>query len=80
MLNAKALALTAGILGAVVAGGLVVVSLLTGYAADYLAMVGPLHPWYAYSYLGALILAVEHFVGCFIGGYVFGAVYNVFAK
>lgn len=80
MLNAKALAITAGIFGAVFAGGIVVVSLLTGYAADYLTLVGPLHPWYAYSYLGALILAVEHFVVCFIGAYIFGALYNVFAK
>ena len=80
MLKPKALGLTLGIFWAVMAAGMMLVSMWTGYAKEMLETFGPLHPWYSYSYLGALILAVEHFVCGLVGGALFAWVYNQFAK
>lgn len=80
MLNPKALGLTAGLVGGL--GWLVVmgVSLTTGSLDQTVMGWGALHPGFTYSWGGAVWMAVMHLVAGFVGGYVFGWVYNKLAK
>lgn len=80
MLKSKALGLTLGIFLAVCAGGMMVISLLTGWGKEMLETFGPYHPWFQYTWLGALWMAVLHFVVGFVDGWLFAWVYNKLAK
>lgn len=80
MLKPKALGLTLGIFAAVCSGGMMAISLLTGWWKDAFELFGPFHPWYQYTWLGALWMTVLHFVDGLIVGWLFALVYNQFAK
>lgn len=78
-LNPLALGLTLGVVAGVAWLVLMVVSLLTGFLDQTLQGLCSLHPRCVYDYGGAIWMAVMHLVAGFVGGYVFGWVYNLFA-
>ena len=80
MLKPNALGLTLGIFGFVMVGGMMTLSLLTGLGKPLVDLFGPMHPWYSYSYIGALWMAIMHFIACYIGGGLFAIIYNKLAK
>jgi len=54
-------------------------SLLTGRASDILTRAAALH-FASYSWGGAILMLIEHFIGGLIIGWLFAWVYNKFAK
>lgn len=79
-LNSKAFGLSVGILSGVswlLAMGF---SLLTGIGVRTLSTIGSYHPWFSYSWNGAVMMAALHLVGGFLAGLVFAALYNKLAK
>jgi len=79
-LNPKALGLTAGILLGVMAFAVVSVSVLTGYLREVVIIVGSMHPWFSYTYIGALWMGALHFLCGSIAGWVFAKIYNKLAE
>lgn len=75
-----ALGLTAGIFCGVFCIIFMLVSIWTGYAKDMLLQFGPLHPWFSYSYWGALWMGVLHFIVVGVIAYLFALVYNKLAQ
>ena len=80
MFKPKAFGISLGLLWGVWALVFMVLSLTTGYGSNVLMLVGPLHPGFAYSYLGALWMGILHFIIGYIIGHVFALVYNRFGK
>ena len=75
-LNPKALGLTLGIFMGAAALLLMAVSLLTGYQREVITIIGSLHPYFYYTYLGTLWMGVLHFACGFVVGWLFGKLYN----
>jgi hypothetical protein len=51
-------------------------SLITGIGARTLSTLGSYHPFFTYSWLGMIVIAVEHFVIGYILGWIFASLYN----
>ena len=79
-LNQKALGFTVGTLAG--AGWLLAMgfSLLTGIGVRTLSTIGSYHPWFSYSWNGAVMMVILHLVGGFLAGFVFATLYNKLAK
>lgn len=79
-LNLKAFSLATAIVVAIGTLILNVLSVLTGFAAEFFNLIAPFHPGYSNTILGAFIQALWMFAY----GYVFGAalalLYNSMAK
>ena len=54
-------------------------SLLTGRVSYVMSRAAALH-WASYSWVGALVMAIEHVIGGFILGWIFAWFYNLFVK
>ena len=82
-LSVKGLMLATGIGWALVIAvvGVFNIYLVPGYAADYLALIGALYPWYnATGTIGDLIIGVVvSFIDGLICGLIFALLYNAFA-
>lgn len=77
-LNPRALAKTVAVLAAafwLLAMGF---SLLTGVGQTTITTLGSFHPWFTYSWIGWLIIIIEHLICGYILGYIFAWVYNRF--
>jgi len=77
-LNAKALALSAGILWGLMIFLLTNISLLRGGEGEHLSRLAQFYIGYSFSFLGSLIGLVWGFVTMFIVGWVFALLYNKF--
>lgn len=78
-LSPKALALSLGILNGL---GLFILSLLaiyTGRGRDVMELFVGFAPYYEVTLGGSFVLLVEGFIDGFIGGLLFGWIYNAFA-
>lgn len=79
-LNSKAL----GCALAVFAGGFwflaMSFSLLTGAGKRTMDLLGGMHPFYSYGWLGMITLVIEHLIGGFILGWIFAWLYNKFVS
>jgi type II secretory pathway component PulF len=75
-LNAKALALSAGILWGLLIFLLTNISLLRGGEGEHLSRLSQFYIGYSFSFLGSLIGLVWGFVTMFIVGWVFAWLYN----
>ena len=75
-LNAKALALSAGILWGLLIFLLTNISLLRGGEGEHLSRLSQFYIGYSFSFLGSLIGLVWGFVTMFIVGWVFTWLYN----
>ena len=75
-LNAKALALSAGILWGLMIFLLTNISLLRGGEGEHLSRLSQFYIGYSFSFLGSLIGLVWGFVTMFIVGWVFAWLYN----
>lgn len=75
-LNPKALGLTLGMLAGAGWFLLMAFSLTTGAGQLAVSFLGPLHPFFRYDWVGAVIMAVEHFIYGFIAGWIFARLYN----
>jgi hypothetical protein len=80
MLNAKALALSAGILWGLVVFITTIMSLTTGYGRTLMETYGSVHPGYDISITGAFVGLVYAFVCAAIGTYALVWLYNRFEK
>lgn len=78
--NAKVLGLTVGILSALWWLLAMTFSLLTGIGEITLTTLGSFHPFFSYSWLGMIIIVIEHLIGGFICGWIFAKVYNSLVK
>jgi len=78
-LNAKALALSAGILWGLMIFLLTNISLLRGGEGEHLSRLAQFYIGYSFSFLGSLIGLVWGFVTMFIVGWVFALLYNKFS-
>ncbi|MCX6702268.1 MAG: hypothetical protein NTW60_00095 [Candidatus Wolfebacteria bacterium] len=80
MLNPKAL----GCALSVLAGGfwflVMTFSLLADYWMRPITTLGPLHPFFSFTWMGMVIIVIEHLIGGFIVGWLFAKVYNKFAR
>ncbi len=78
-LNSKAF----GYATAVLIGGFWLVamgfSLLTGIGHTTISILGGLHPFFHYSWGGLVVIVIQHSIGGFILGWLFGWLYNKFA-
>ena len=79
-LNAKAFALAAGVLWGAGIALLTILSLMSGYAQDFLGAVAKLYPWYHVSVVGIVVGFIDGFLDGFIGCYIFAWLYNRWAK
>ncbi|MBI3638607.1 hypothetical protein HY227_02585 [Candidatus Wolfebacteria bacterium] len=79
-LNSKALGYAVGVF----TGGLWLIfmafSLLTGIGETTITTFGLFHPFFSYSWIGLVIIVVEHLIGGFILGWIFAQLYNKFSK
>jgi type II secretory pathway component PulF len=75
-LNAKALALSAGIIWGLLIFLLTNISLLRGGEGEHLSRLSQFYIGYSFSFLGSLIGLVWGFVTMFIVGWVFAWLYN----
>jgi hypothetical protein len=78
-LNAKALALSAGIIWGLLIFLLTNISLLRGGEGEHLSRLSQFYIGYSFSFLGSLIGLVWGFVTMFIAGWVFAWLYNKFS-
>ena len=79
-LNARALAMSLGIIWGVALLVITIISLYSGYAAEFLSLVASFYPGYEVSIPGAVIGLIYAFIDGFIGGYLMAIIYNKFAK
>lgn len=79
-LDLKAFALTVAILSGGLSLILNVLSVLTGFAEDFLEIIAPFHPGYTHTIPGALISAFWMFIYGYILGAVFVFIYNSLTK
>ena len=77
-LNAKALALSAGMIWGLLIFLLTNIRLLRGGEGEHLSRLSQFYIGYSFSFLGSLIGLVWGFVTMFIVGWVFAWLYNKF--
>lgn len=80
MLNTKNFALAGGILWAICMLVLTLLSLYTGYAAEFMRLFSGVYPGYDISVSGSLIGAAYGFIDAFVGLYIFAWLYNKLNK
>lgn len=80
MLKPLAFGVTLGLFVGILCGIFMAVSVATGYGKEMFDMFGPMHPMYSFTYVGALWIAVLHFIALFVVGSLFATVYNRLAK
>jgi hypothetical protein len=74
-IDARRLSLAGGILWGLVMFVITLVSLPTGYAAEFLKMMGSIYPGYHVSIAGSFVGLVYGFVDGYVGLYLFVLVY-----
>ncbi len=79
-LDVKAFALTAAIIAGSLSLILNILSVLTGFAADFFLLIAPFHPGYTHTILGALVSTFWMFVYGYVVGAFFALVYNSITK
>ncbi|MDO8557006.1 MAG: hypothetical protein Q7R98_00895 [Candidatus Jorgensenbacteria bacterium] len=79
-LNKKALGLAVGVLAGAVWFIMIAGALLFGWMKSAVMLLGPLHPGFAYSWGGAVWMAVLHLVVGYVLGYVLAWLYNKSVK
>lgn len=79
-LNAKALALASGILWGLGMALLTALSMMNGYAGQFLNLMAGVYPGYTISGIGIVVGAIYGFLDGFIGCYIFAWLYNKLAK
>lgn len=79
-LNPKALGLACGILWGAALWLVTIISVMNGYAAEFLKIIANIYPGYSVSGMGSIVGAIYGFVDGFVGCYVFAWLYNQFAK
>lgn len=79
-LNVKAFALTASVMAGILSLILNILSVLTGFAAEFFLLIAPFHPGYSHTLLGALISTFWMFLYGYIFGAVFALIYNSITK
>ena len=79
-LKPKALGLTIGLLSGAWWLVMMAISLTTGFGARTLSTFGSYHPWFSYSWGGALWMAVLHLIVGFVSGWIFASLYNKLAE
>ena len=78
-LNAKAFALSAGIIWGVAVFLVTNVSLLRGGHGDTLSRLAQIYIGYSFSFVGSIIGLIWGFVTMFIAAWIFVVLYNRFA-
>jgi len=76
MLNVKSFAIAGGILCAIVMFIVTLISLINGYAGEFLNIMTNVYPGYKVSGIGVITGAIYGFIDGFIGCYVFAWIYN----
>ncbi len=79
-LNPKNLGLAGGIVWGACMFVTTLLSMITGYAQDFLKIMGSVYPGYKIGILGSFIGLIYGFLDGFIGFYLFGLVYNRLEK
>jgi len=79
-LNNKAFAWTVSLFSGVLWFLMMTGSLLTGLGVRTVTGLGSLHPFFSYSWLGMILIVIEHLVGGFIFGWIFAWLYNKMLK
>lgn len=79
-LNPKALGISAGIIGGVVAFLMTLFAVATGYDTAAMLIYASFHPGYSISIVGAFVGLVYSFVCWLVVGYVLALLYNKFDK
>ena len=77
-LNSKAIGLSLGILAGGIWLVLMAFSFLTGVGVRTLSTLGGYHPFFSYSWGGAVMMGLEHLVGGFVIGWLFTKLHNYF--
>jgi len=80
MLNAKALALSAGIVWSLTIFITTIISVATGFGKAFLEAYGSIHPGYIITVAGAFIGLVYAFICAAVGIYILIWLYNKFEK
>lgn len=75
-LNSKALGLTVAILSGAYWFLAMSFSLLTGIGEITVTAIGSFHPFFNYSWVGMIIMTIEHLIAGFIVGWIFAWLYN----
>jgi len=82
--NAKSLALTGGIVWALIIFLVGVVNqLFSGYGGEFLKLLDSIYPGYTFDkwgYLGVIVASIYGFVDVFVIGFVFAWIYNKISK
>lgn len=55
-------------------------ALLWEFAEDTVIMIGSFHPYFSYSWSGAIIITLQHLVSGLVFGYAFAVLYNKLLK
>ncbi|MBZ0157054.1 MAG: hypothetical protein K8I29_12690 [Alphaproteobacteria bacterium] len=79
-LNARAFAFAAAIIAGSLSLVLNVLSVLTGFATAFFAVIEPFHPGYSHTLLGAFISAFWMVIYGYVIGATFALIYNAFTK
>ena len=79
-LNPKALGWAAGILSGAFWFLAMTFSLASGLGARTLTTLGSFHPLFSYSWIGMVIITVEHLIAGYIIGWIFAWLYNKLNK
>ncbi len=77
-LNAKALALSGGIVWGLSIFGTTLLSVTTGLGRAMMEVYGSIHPGYSITYAGAFVGLAYSFVCASVGLFVFAKLYNYF--
>ena len=79
-LNTKATGMALGSIAGLVWLVMMGFSLLSGIGVRTVTTLGSYHPYFSYSWIGLVVMVVEHLSGGFILGWVFANLYNYFLK
>lgn len=80
MLNKKAFGTAVALFNALFWLVAMFFSLITGIGEITLTTIGSFFPFFEYSWLGTVIIVLEHIVLGFIGGWFFAWLYNKFHR
>ncbi|MFO0754278.1 MAG: hypothetical protein U0411_13270 [Thermodesulfovibrionales bacterium] len=79
-LDTKAFAFAAAIISGGLSLVLTILSVLTGFATEFFALIAPFHPGYRHTLLGAFISTFWMSVYGYVLGAAFALIYNAFTK
>lgn len=75
-LSADALGKTAGLLSGAFWLVAMVLSLITSIGEMTLTTLGSYHPFFSYTWLGMIIIVIEHLIAGYVVGWIFAKLYN----